>query len=75
MGGTILGNAAFAGAKRVAGDTGGLAASADRGFSAKGRITGTAENVCGLAIGATRGDLTSEVAVREALTGAGEKDG
>ena len=59
MGGTIRSKTAFAGAKRVATTTGGLAA-------------GIAENGGGLAIGATLGYLTSEVTVREALSGSGE---
>ena len=59
MGGTIRSKTAFAGAKRVATTTGGLAA-------------GITENGGGLAIGATLGYVTCEVAAREALTGSGE---
>jgi hypothetical protein len=74
MGGTIRSKTPFAGAKRVAVATARLAAGASRGFSAKGRIIGAAENSGGLTNGATSGYATSGVAVREALAGAGEKD-
>jgi len=75
LGGTNLGKAAFAGAKRVASVTAGLAAGKNRGVNAQGKITGTAENVWSPAIGASGADLNSEVAVREAHPEAGEKGG